>query len=501
MGDGFGIRSVLGNSGRISTSGEDAHGVVLLHGNSSTLTNRGSINTAGRNANGVFVQSHINLMTNTGDIVASGPGSAGVRLGPADTGRTNLVVNATQGVVTSLHAQAVLGDEGVDRVENAGTLSGNGTAVDLAGGDDTLLLQSTSVIVGVADGGAGTDRLILGGDANGTFTLNATGRDFVNFETLAKEGNGSWQLTGSGQFGETRIDAGILTVTDSLTSAVTVNGGGTLGGTGTVIGPVASGGVVSPGNSVGVLTINGSYVQSAAGTLVIEVDAAGNTDQLRVVGSRGTATLAGTLLLQGTTTADIVTNVLTATGGVIGGFDTVQAQPGFAASAGILRNAVRIATVSTSGFDSQVDAGLENGYGLLRTLSRRLHEVQGTEIEPSADGVARQVASCRPDGPGKTGGWLKGLGWFGERDTEGRIAGYDFSIGGMAAGADTCISEGVAVGGAIAYTHADIDVDSGGRSSEADSVPLGAYGGYDARGGFVDVAVTGGTAIGRASAG
>src|SRR5262249_12112061 len=79
-------------------------------------------------------------------------------------------------------------------------------------------------------------------------------------------------------------------------NSVTISGG-TLKGTGTIFCSVSNtGGIVAPGNSPGILTINGDYTQSSSGTLNIEIGgtsaAAPDFDQLHVTGS---ATLGGTL--------------------------------------------------------------------------------------------------------------------------------------------------------------------------------------------------------------
>jgi len=87
---------------------------------------------------------------------------------------------------------------------------------------------------------------------------------------------------------------GTLNVAGTLTSAGRINlNGGTLAGTGTVRGNVRNAGVVRPGNSPGILTIDGDYTQTAAG--ILEIDLAGaiagsQYDQLKITGK---AVLAG----------------------------------------------------------------------------------------------------------------------------------------------------------------------------------------------------------------
>jgi outer membrane autotransporter protein len=140
-------------------------------------------------------------------------------------------------------------------------------------------------------------------------------------------------------------DASSLVVNNSGTVAANVNVGpsallglfgringsvinaGFFQGTGVVNGNVFNSGIVSPGTSIGTLTINGNYTQSASGTLRIEVAGAspGQYDVL-VVNER--ASLAGRLQLLriGGFRPRIGDQLafLTASGGVSGTFDTIE---------------------------------------------------------------------------------------------------------------------------------------------------------------------------------
>jgi outer membrane autotransporter protein len=93
--------------------------------------------------------------------------------------------------------------------------------------------------------------------------------------------------------GPTLVAGGTLRVNGAIaSSSVSVMSGATLGGNGTVGSTtILAGGVLSPGNSVGTLTVNGNLVLSAASLYLLEVQ--GNTaDRVNVA---GTATLAGTV--------------------------------------------------------------------------------------------------------------------------------------------------------------------------------------------------------------
>ncbi|HEY5832115.1 MAG TPA: autotransporter domain-containing protein [Hyphomicrobiaceae bacterium] len=102
--------------------------------------------------------------------------------------------------------------------------------------------------------------------------------------SLIKVGTGSLTLSGANTYsGPTIVDAGMLIVNGSITSDVTVNAGGDLGGTGQVGSlTLNSGATHSPGNSIGTQTINGNYTNF--GTLVIEANVAGQSDRVIVNG-------------------------------------------------------------------------------------------------------------------------------------------------------------------------------------------------------------------------
>jgi len=114
---------------------------------------------------------------------------------------------------------------------------------------------------------------------------------------LIKDGVSTLTLSGTHAYtGGTTINGGKLLVNGSVAGPVIVNSGGILGGSGTINGNVSGPGRLAPGNSPGIITINGNYTQNPNGTLEIEVGgltAVPPTPLHDKVIVNGTASLAG----------------------------------------------------------------------------------------------------------------------------------------------------------------------------------------------------------------
>lgn len=312
-------RTVI-NSGYIQSNDSGfATGVAIQSG---TLTNNANGRILGA-YNGVWANgSGATSITNGGYIEASKAQGGGSAI-EVDAGGT--VVNS--GTIRSFTSNATTTDAGIDftgagSVTNSGTIESTtgGSAINFHGnGTHTLTLDTGSVLGGNVQGGSGTDNLVLMGTSSESIAK------FLSFATLSMQG-ADWTLTNTGTFTtSTTVQSGVLSINGQLTSpTVTIAAGGTLGGTGTVVGSVTNNGTIAPGNSIGTLTISGTYTQATGSTYKVEIAPNGTSDLVKVNGAPGTATIQGgtvnVLAQAGTYTTGTRYTILTATGGVTGTF-------------------------------------------------------------------------------------------------------------------------------------------------------------------------------------
>jgi autotransporter-associated beta strand protein len=200
----------------------------------------------------------------------------------------------------------------------------NGTGfLDISG------LTTSGTTAGSIEGGGnvflGAKNLTVGGNnLSTTFAgvIQDGGSPGGTGGSLTKAGSGTLTLSGIDTYtGATTVNGGTLAVNGSIASSVltTVNAGGTLAGNGIVGNTLINGGALAPGNSIGLLTVQGSLVFTAASSYMIEVSPSA-ADRTNVT---GTATLGGATVnasfAAGTFVAKQYT-ILNAAGGVSGTF-------------------------------------------------------------------------------------------------------------------------------------------------------------------------------------
>lgn len=138
-----------------------------------------------------------------------------------------------------------------------------------------------SVLSGQGSANSGRTALYSIGGRNTNATFAGSIRDgvvssAVQPTAITKVGTGAWTLSGTSTYtGATTVSTGSLLVDGLISnSAVTVGSAGLLGGNGTLAGAVAVSGTLSPGSSIGLITL-GTLTLNAPATTLIEVTSAG----------------------------------------------------------------------------------------------------------------------------------------------------------------------------------------------------------------------------------
>ncbi|HFD2081771.1 TPA: S8 family serine peptidase, partial [Serratia marcescens] len=122
--------------------------------------------------------------------------------------------------------------------------------------------------------------------------LDFWSNDISGHGGLTKQGIGTLVLTGNNTYsGPTLVNQGRLAINGSVTSAVSVQSGGIVGGSGTVGSLTARrGGTVAPGNSIGTLNVAGDVSFEPGSRYAVEVGPNGQSDRIQ---SGGAATIGG----------------------------------------------------------------------------------------------------------------------------------------------------------------------------------------------------------------
>jgi outer membrane autotransporter protein len=364
-------------------------------------------------------------------------------------------------------------------------------------GDDLALGAGTTVIR-VGDGTS------AGADYTATIAAKLTGSG-----GLAKADLGKLILTGANTYsGPTAVRAGTLAVNGSLTSAVTVESGARLGGTGTVGGIIAlSGGTVAPGNSIGTLNVAGDVTFAAGSFYEVETNPAGQADK---IAATGTATLQGgtvhVLAGSGNYAPSTTYTILTANGGRSGQFAGVDSNFAFLTPTlsynatdvilTLTRNAASFAGIGTTPNQQAAGAGVESlewgdpiwdaAVQLDADTARAAFDALSGEIHASAKTAlledsrfVRDAAldRLRASDAGHRAIWGRAFGSWGHIRGDGNAARLERSTGGLFLGADGAISDTVHLGVLAGYSRTDFDVRARASSGDSDNYHLGAYAG------------------------
>ncbi|MBH2731143.1 autotransporter outer membrane beta-barrel domain-containing protein [Serratia marcescens] len=374
----------------------------------------------------------------------------------------------------------------------------------------------------VLDKGKPTER-VCSSDLCG---LDFWSNDISGHGGLTKQGIGTLVLTGNNTYaGPTLVNQGRLAVNGSVTSAVSVQNGGIVGGSGTVGSLTArQGGTVAPGNSIGTLNVAGNVSFEPGSRYAVEVGPNGQSDRIQ---SSGSATIGGgevavtlenspNLLTQSEVRSLLGQqyNILSAQQGVSGQFDAVAPnylflgtglsyQPtGVMLSVG--RNGTSFASVAQTPNERAVAAAADAlaagnpvyesllGSGTagearqaFRQLSGQIHaDIASALVNDSrylrealngrlrqAEGLASSSAIKADEG----GAWAQLLGAWDHASGDANATGYQASTYGVLVGLDSAAADDWRLGVATGYTRTSLH---GGYGSKADSdnYHLAAYG-------------------------
>jgi outer membrane autotransporter protein len=287
--------NILINTGSVSTSGSNARAASIL-GGSGTINNSGTLSTTGTSSNAAYLQGNNDRLINSGKLIATGTGSDAVFSNTVGSSFTATIQNLAGGQIISQNGSAIRTLNGDTTIINAGLVQGNaGTAITMGNGNDSLVLQTGSNIIGAANGGGGTN----------TVTLQGTGtasNPFVNFQTLMMQG-ADWNWTGSGTFATALLQSGTLTLTGTLgtSTAVVVSPGAALdmAGVSQTFGNVNNAGTIfthgaGPGTT---LTVAGNYVGAGGNIVFNSFLGTDSSPSDRLVIDGGTATGTTTLTI------------------------------------------------------------------------------------------------------------------------------------------------------------------------------------------------------------
>ncbi|WP_448183227.1 autotransporter outer membrane beta-barrel domain-containing protein [Serratia marcescens] len=356
--------------------------------------------------------------------------------------------------------------------------------------------------------------------------LDFWSNDISGHGGLTKQGIGTLVLTGNNTYsGPTLVNQGRLAINGSVTSAVSVQSGGIVGGSGTVGSLTARrGGTVAPGNSIGTLNVAGDVSFETGSRYAVEVGPNGQSDRIQ---SGGAATIGGgevavtlenssNLLTQSEVRSLLGQQytILSAQQGVSGQFDAVAPnylflgtglsyQPtGVTLSVG--RNGTSFASVAQTPNERAVAAAadalaagnpvyeslLNSGTAgearqAFRQLSGQIHaDIASALVNDSRylrealNGRLRQaegLASSSAIKADEDGAWAQLLGAWDHASGDANATGYQASTYGVLVGLDSAAAADWRLGVATGYTRTSLH---GGYGSKADSdnYHLAAYG-------------------------
>jgi fibronectin-binding autotransporter adhesin len=508
------------------------------------------------NGNTVTLASAI---TGTGVLAKQGAGTLILSGTSSYTGGTTVSGGVLQGNTASLQGNilnnaAVTFDQATSGAY-AGNMSGTGALTVQGGG--TLILSGTNSYAGgttVSGGVLQGNTTSLQGNIlnNASVVFDQTGSGtyagiMSGTGGMTLQGGGVLTLAGNNLYtGPTTVTGSGLIVNGSLASAVALDASSAIGGTGTIGGLVSNGATLAPGNSIGTLTVSGSFAQTG-GTYQVEVNSAGQSDRINVTGAPGTATINGgtvqVIAAPGSYGNSTTYTILNATGGVAGTYSGVnsnfafltpsltynannvfltlalqgnafsgfggntanQRSVGFALDQSFANATGDFATVigALAGLNTQqgpwalnqisgqpyADFGtfnIANNALFMNALGQQMALARGGAGSGQRQALAKacEVEACDDTSPFSV--WVSGLGGLGSVQGNGNSSTFTYNVGGTAAGIDYRVTPSALVGVSAGYTNGTQWVDSFQGKGWSNSVSVAVYGSFTQSGLYVD---------------
>lgn len=444
------------------------------------------------------------------------------------------VATANNGTLLQVDRTAAGGDGVVNLTLGAGSTS-RGDIVDddekTGGGTDVTLEQGatwTGLLRGVRNffGGAGGE-VSFEGEADIQGDLTGDGTSYV----FSDQGG---RIAGSVFLGNgSQTTGGTIANRINVEGDAEVDETSVLGGNWNIAGNLTNAGVVTPGNSIGRVSVGGDLLLAPTSVYEVDIDATGDADLIEVA---GTATLDGAVAVTplGGFLVGSPYTILTA-GTLAGSFDSVSfPQPSAFLDASlsyepnsvlltIARNDVDFASVGETPNQRAVAealdrlpltnplagaialGGVSDAVQAFDQLSGEIHASAKTALVEGS-GHIRDAANARiraafggtaatplpvlsygptdgseldaATGPSyEAAGWASVFGSWGSTGGNGNAAELDRSIGGFIVGVDGMVTDTWRIGALAGYSRTSFDVDDRASSGSADSFHLGLYGG------------------------
>jgi autotransporter-associated beta strand repeat len=366
--------------------------------------------------------------------------------------------NTYSGITTVNSGTMQSGAEGALSPNSAIVLANSGTAMlDLASHNTT--------IGGLSGGGTSGGNIALGSatltvKSGGIYSGRISGTGGV---TVA---SGSLTLNGVNSYsGVTQVAAGTLVVGDQTHSGAVVAGnvavasGATLQGYGTIRGAVSGTGTVSPGSSIGTLTV-ASYAPGAGGTLKIEITPT-TSDTLAVTGA---AALNGTLALDFAPGSYVwLSSPIMTAQSITGQFASVV-------TTGTLGNSVYALAFSSGGINlivQPVQSGQIYSDVILPVIDSG-HDLNAAVIN-HARGCTKTCSGMAV--------WSSAFGGAGATDSSrSDVSSYSTRTAGIIGGADYGFAGGETLGVAISYHQTAMGIAGGWGKALTNSVAIAVNG-------------------------